>query len=466
MSEEIFDKKERRQSAVRSMPSSEDAERGLLSSCLQDAGVIDEYVNLPAEAFHLPGHRALWGCLQAMRAMNKPVDLVTVTEQLIEVGELESIGGPAWLTDVWNFIPTSANADYYVKIVMDRMIRRRIITTANRMSKLAYEEFELTAEEVVESVEGQFLELRNEGSKDALNHIAASVKRVMEKIEHTYRNRGKPSGMATGFTDLDRMTTGLHPGQLVVLAARPSMGKSCFMMQMARSFAEQGPVAVFSLEMSQDEITERLIALESKFSLSRIKDGFLQKTDFAQLPMVYGRLVKQPIFIDETPALTVLDFRSRARRAVVRHGARVIFVDYLQLMKSPGKGKLENRALEVAEISMTLKACAKELRVPVIAVAQLNREAEGRSSAPRLSDLRESGQIEQDADIVMMLHRPKKDRDDEGAAGVGESMEVHIVKQRNGPVGHFNLRFVGEHARFENETGKLFSNNEAERQRR
>jgi replicative DNA helicase len=444
------------------MPHSEDAEKGVLSSLLQEPGLIDEFADLPADAFYLPQHRNLFELLRSMHTLGKPVDLVSVTQQLADAGALEEVGGAFWLTDLWGFIPTSANVEYYAGILREKALRRRIIGATQKLQRLVLEDKETAADELLQSVEEQFLSLRNSGGGvDKLQPFAEGLKCAINQIEATYSKRGRTVGLASGLNDFDRMTGGLRGGQLVIVAGRPGMGKTCFIMQLARRFAEQGPLAIFSLEMSMTELCERYICNEASIDLQRVRDGFLNKPDLQKLPGVVSGLSRKPVWIDDTGALSILEFRSRARRAVLRHGAKAIFVDYLQLMKSPSKRAQESRALEVAEISMTLKACAKELNVPVIAACQLNRDADGRASAPRLADLRESGQIEQDADIVAMLHRPKKDSDDEGER---ESCECVMAKQRNGPVGSFKLRFLGAFARFENLTGKLFSNNDGERQ--
>jgi replicative DNA helicase len=446
------------------LPQAPDAEKALLSSLLQHDALLDEYADLPEDAFYVPQHRKLFSLLRSMRQMNKPVDLVSVTEMLSDMGELEAMGGGYFLVDVQSFVPTAANSDYYASILREKAMRRRIYAETQNLQRLALEENELNSGEILQSVEERFLSLRNSvgGNENALRPFSEGLAAAMASLEATYKARGKCAGLATGLVDFDRMTSGLRPGQLVIVAARPGMGKTCLVMQMARSFSDFGPVAVFSLEMNAEELAARFICSEATVDLQRARDGFLQRQDLMALPGTIGSLAKKPIWVDDTGALSCLEFRSRARRAVVRHGCKAIFVDYLQLMRSTSKRAQESRTLEVAEVSMTLKACAKELNVPVVAACQLNRDADGRNSAPRLADLRESGQIEQDADIVAMLHRPKKDGE---TAEERERCDCVLAKQRNGPVGTFSMRFLGQYARFENVTAKQYSNNENERQK-
>jgi replicative DNA helicase len=289
---------------------------------------------------------------------------------------------------------------------------------------------------------------------------------AIEGIESTYKNRGKCVGLPTMTTDFDRMTGGLRPGQMVVVAGRPGMGKSALSVQWATAMAEAGfPVAVFSLEMTGVDLASRMICTEMPLDLKRVRDGFMNKNDMQRMPVAASKIGHLPLHIDETPSLNIFDFRGRARRAVVKHGVKCIVVDYLQLMRSTSKRAQENRAYEVAEISMALKATAKELGVPVIAATQLGRNAEERS-APKLADLRESGQIEQDADIVVMLHRPKKGmKDSDGNSLDDGSVELIVAKQRNGPVGTVNLKFEAEYTRFANVTEALYSNNKEKRQK-
>lgn len=446
---------------VEGMPWSLEAERALLSCVLLEPDLLDEYANLRDGYFYFPAHQVIFRAMLDMRAAGKLVDMVTVTQVLGDDGSLAEVGGAAAIGELFALLPTGANAPAYAEIVREKAARRRIISTGMelvRRGRMA----DALPEELLHEADTQLMALRAATGEDSCwQHIGAGILQASDQIEATYKNRGKILGLATGINDFDRMTNGLRPGQLMVVAARPGMGKTCFVLQAARNFAKEGPVAIFSLEMNMVELASRLICSETPLNLGRLRDGFMGKNDLPMMTRAMGVLAGLGVFVDETPALSVLDLRSRARQAVVKKGARAIFVDYLQLIKGSSKRAMENRALEVAEISMALKAMAKELKVPVVAAAQLNRDAENRAGAPKLADLRESGQIEQDADIVVFLHRPKKDSKD---ASEREEMLLQVAKHRDGPVGPVPLRFVGEYARFENLTEDLYSNNPERRQ--
>lgn len=443
------------------IPWSMDAEKAMLGSMLCDASCVEDFAYMRDGYFYYPSHGVIFGKMLDMRAADLPIDLVTLTETLSTAGVLESVGGAAAMGHLFTFVPSAANVEHYADIVKEKAARRLLMSVANELAKRARDE-DVAPEQLLEDAFSKLMMLRNAtGADGCWQHISGSIMAASDQIEATYRNRGQVQGLATGLNDFDRMTNGLRPGQLVIVAARPGMGKTCFCLQAARNFAEQGPVAMFSLEMNAVELASRLICSETPLNLARVRDGFLGKSDLPRLNSAITSLAKLGIYVDETPALSILDFRSRARQAVVKQGARAIFVDYLQLLRSTSRRAQENRALEVAEISMSLKACAKELKVPVIAAAQLNRDAEHRAGPPKLADLRESGQIEQDADIVLFLHRPKKDSKDPSER---EEMQLIVAKHRDGPVNSINLRFVGEHARFQNVTEKLYSNNSEMRQ--
>jgi replicative DNA helicase len=448
----------------RSLPWAAEAEKAVLCSALLDPPVMDDLSVLRPDHFYWAPHRLLWRELQEMRNADHPIDMVTVTQRLHDKGLLEDAGGGYAVTDIATFIPSSGNVQAYFRTVMEKAARRKIIEVGNKMVRSAYDESDSTAEELLHVAETALVELRNEAdTKEALRPLKEAVIAAATEIENLYLGRGRiRKGLATGFVDFDRMTGGLEGGQMVVIAGRPGAGKSVFMQQVSREFSEQGPVVIFSLEMSSQQLANRYIASEARISLQRIRDGFMKKPDFNRLPDAVMRLARSPIFVDDTPELRLLDFRARARRAVAKYGARVIIVDYLQLLKSTTKQAQMSRHLEVAEISRAMKVTAKELDVPVICLAQLNRDAETASRAPRLSDLRESGQIEGDADIVGMLHRPNKDSEDENEK---KRVQLMLVKHRDGAPGTIELIFHGEEARFQNVTEKLYSNNKNERQK-
>ncbi len=452
------------------LPSNIDAERGLLGSMLLSADVIDSLPNMEASAFHLPVHQLIFETLQDMRAKLKPIDLITVSSELRK-RDLDGIENIDFiLTDLLVFVPSAANWDHYAEIVQEEHIKRKIISGCLSMDRLA-RGYKGTADELLNEVEQTVMGMRGSGkTDDALKPVKKFVDEAVNSLEAVFKNRGKPIGLTTGFVDLDRMTGGLKPTLLYVVAGRPSMGKTVLAVQVATHNALAGvPVALYSLEMSGAELAERMIGTQSSINLQRWRDGFLEKSDLPRIAISSNEIAKSSLWIDETPSLTIMDLRARARRAVTKRGAKLIVIDYMQLMRAPSKKADFSRAAEVADISMGLKAMAKELRVPVIVCAQLNRENDGKR--PALSNLRESGQIEQDADVAILIHRPFKDKEqsDEDRADFaqnGEPAEAILAKQRNGPIGTIDLRFFGQFTRFESTTKKAFSNNPNERQKK
>ncbi|MFZ4778074.1 MAG: replicative DNA helicase [Terrimicrobiaceae bacterium] len=452
------------------LPSNIDAERGLLGSMLLSADVIDSCPNMEAAAFHLPIHQVIFETLQDMRAKLKPVDLITVTAELRKrdldgLADIESV-----VTDLVVFVPTAANWDHYAEIVQEAHVKRKVIAGCLRAERLARGHMG-SSDDLLNEVEQTFMEMRGSGkTDDALKPVKKFVDEAVNSLEAVFKNRGKPIGLTTGFVDLDRMTGGLKPTLLYVIAGRPSMGKTVLAVQIATHNALSGvPVALYSLEMSGAELAERMIGTQSSINLQRWRDGFLEKGDLPRIAMSSNEIAKSGLWIDETPSLSIMDLRARARRAVTKRGVKLIVIDYMQLMRAPSKKADFSRAAEVADISMGLKAMAKELRVPVIVCAQLNRENDGKR--PALSNLRESGQIEQDADAAILIHRPFKDKEKteeeiEDFSSNGEPAEAILAKQRNGPIGTIDLRFFGQFTRFESTTKKAFSNNPNERQKK
>lgn len=446
------------------IPWNSDAEKGVLCSVMISPESMEELGDLTGDHFHHPTHMVIWECLKQRFLDRKPIDLISVNDALADRPVFKE--NPAYLAEIAIFIPTAANVIAYADILREKAMRRAILRAANETARLAVESVN-EPHVLLNEVEARWLQLRS-GTKaeTSLRHIQGFVMEAIDGIEATYKNRGKTIGLPTMTTDFDRMTGGLRPGQMVVVAGRPGMGKSALSVQWATSMAETGfPVAVFSLEMTGVDLASRMICTEMPLDLKRVRDGFMGKSDMQRIPVAASKIGNLPLYIDETPSLNIFDFRGRARRAVVKHGVKCIVVDYLQLMRSTSKRAQENRAYEVAEISMALKATAKELGVPVIAATQLGRNAEERS-APKLADLRESGQIEQDADIVVMLHRPKKGLKDKDGNNLDDgSVELIVAKQRNGPVGTVNLKFEAEYTRFANTTEALYTNNKEKRQK-
>lgn len=445
---------------------SQQAEAALISSVVNGGpAALDAAIELIAndDWFFAPVNKTAWQILKGMSARRQPVDLLTFTEAFTQSGELQKIeGGPGYITAEYTQPTAGASTVAHWAEQLRDYWRRREIHRIGMDLMLEARNFQRTTDDVLDASEKLLLDLRLETKQQGLVHCAVAVDAAAQRIELAHKKRGKPIGIATGFTDLDRMTGGLKAGQLVIIAARPSMGKSAFATNIAESACLENatPTALFSLEMTGEELMERVLCTQSGIKLQRVRDGFMSKDEMRKLGDKVGEISAAPLYIDETPALSIAAFRARARRAVAKHGVKLLIVDYLQLMKGATKRAQQDRRLEIDEISSGLKATAKELGVPVIALSQLNRDAEERAE-PKLSHLRESGSIEQDADIVALLHRPERvtHKDEDKGKAV-----LILAKQRNGPVGRIELYFDAEITRFKNTTGKLYSNKGEERQ--
>lgn len=470
---------------TREWPHSREAESGVIGSILlQGKEALEEVLGKIAPMmFHIPAHELVMDALITLHGQNTPVDLITLTTWLHDHGKLAEVGGPAAVTEMFSTVPTAANLEHYCAIVREKWIRRRLIGEGMHLIKRAYDTDGDKVEALLDEANGRLAAIGEHASPSdvPLRKLSDGLLSACDSIEATYKHRGSVTGVPTGFNDFDRMTGGLKGAQLIIIAARPAMGKTAFAMNVAVNASKPsrtgGPVAVFSLEMGFEELATRVLCTEAELNLQRVRDGFLSSQKMAALPEAAQRLYDMPIYIDDTAALSVQEFRRRARLAVKLLGVKLIVIDYLQLMKSNTKRASENRVQELGEVSRGLKQVAKELNVPVIALAQLSRKVEERpQSRPQISDLRESGDIEQDADIVGMLYRPEyyvtAGEKREAAAQKAEmsledwerSAELIIGKQRNGPVGTVPLRFEKEFARFSNRTTALYSNNEEERQ--
>jgi len=448
------------------------------------AAAIEEARTLLTEdSFYVPAHQLVFASILTMHQGGTPTDLITVTSALRDLGRLDEVGGASYVTSLFTCVPTAANMQFYVEIVRGKYVLRKIIAGCTESIRRAYEEQD-DIKALLDDTLATLTALAHDAySQSSLRHIADGVMESLNRLEVAFENKGEAvvTGLSTGFFDIDRSLAGLKGGQFLVIAARPSHGKTALAMNIAEHVAVQlhAPVAVFSLEMSYQELIDRMVCSHAGVSLQRLRDGFMKHSDFNALPGTVETLRSAPVYIDDTPQLSLYDFKARARRAVLKHGARLLVIDYLQLMRSPSRRAQENRALEITEISGALKATAKELNVPVIALAQLNREAEGRPlGAPQLSDLRESGSIEQDADIVMLLTRPVRHCKDDGAKqraaerlGLDDASDLEtlaildIAKHRNGPVGPMRLNFNDSLTRFTNTTAAMWSNDESKRQK-
>ncbi len=406
----------------------------------------------PCAIFYDLRHREIYRILLEMYEAKAGIDLITLQQRLKDRGQLEAVGGLEYLASLPDKVPSAANLEYYADIVWDKYFLRRIIRTCNEVVGQVYD-FEGEVDALVDRVETQILRISEdkEAGKAGPVTVKELVHQAIERIEEYHSNQGLLTGLATGFTDLDKMTTGLHGGEMIVIAARPSMGKTSLAMNIAEHVAldQRLPVAVFSLEMSAPALVLRMLCSRSKVNLRRIREGFFHERDFPKLTGAAGKLAGAPLFIDDSAGLSILQLRAKARRLWQQHGIKLFVIDYLQLLHSTSR-RADNRQQEIADISSGVKGLAKELDVPVVVLSQLNRELErDKSRKPRLSDLRESGAIEQDADLVGLLYRPGSDEDEDTAEQEGVAVKLCIAKQRNGPTGDIDLTFLKPYTRFE-----------------
>src|ERR671924_244054 len=438
----------------RTPPSSLDAEQGVLGSMLlSPRQAIAECVEkINEQYFHVPAHQTIYSVLVDLWNAGQAIDLITFTQVLRDRNLLDSVGGAAFVTNLFTFVPTAANVQYYLDFVRDKYILRQIISAATESVRRAYEEQD-EVDSLLDEVEQKIFDVGEDRFKGQVLSMKDHAMQAIETIEKLYERKGSITGISTGFVEFDRMTSGLHPSEMIVIAARPSMGKTALAMNIAEHVAisEKLPVGVFSLEMSSQQLVQRLLCSRARVNLQRVRDGFLGERDFPSLTAAASKLAEAKIFIDDSASLSILEMRAKARRLKSQQDIELVLIDYLQLLRSPSKRAKENRQLEISEISAGLKGLAKELKIPVIVVAQLNRQPEQRSGGkPRLSDLRESGSIEQDADLVALLVRPELyEEDEETRAEKSGEAEFIIAKQRNGPVGEIPLTFLKEFTRFE-----------------
>jgi replicative DNA helicase len=441
----------------RSLPFSEDGEKGVLCSLLLAPREVADLciLRLRSDAFYIPAHRTVYDLVLEFGDKSKPIDFVTLRQALKDRNQLEDIGGVEYINELYSFIPTAANANYYIEIVREKYILRRLILTCNSLSTQCYENQE-ELEPLLDSAEREIFAITGEHVKTEITPTKDLVMEAIEQIEKLYENRGSVTGLPSGFIELDRMTSGLHAAEMIVIAARPSMGKTALAMNIAEhvSLDVGKPVAVFSLEMSSQQLVQRLLCSRAKVDLQRVRNGFLSERDFPNLTTAAAKLAAAKLYIDDTPGLSIIEVRAKARRMKSQYDIQLMVIDYLQLLRSTSRRAQDNRQLEISEISGGIKALAKELAIPIIVIAQLNRQPDTRAKEggrPRLSDLRESGSIEQDADVVGLLVRPEYYELDEDARQdkAGEA-ELIIAKQRNGPTGDVPLTFIKEFTRFEN----------------
>lgn len=429
-------------------PQSVDAEESVLGSILLDSHALDRVIESMSDAdFYRESHRKIFRAMIALSEKNEPIDLVTLTDTLKARGELQDVGGAIYLAELSDKVPSAANVAHYARIIREKAVLRSLINVSNEIASRCYNGEE-DMEHFLDEAERLIFEVSEKRIRPAFFKMGDMIMDTIKTVEKLYERKELVTGVPTGFLDLDRMTAGFQPADLVVVAARPSMGKTAFVMNIAQYVALHAntAVGVFSLEMSKEQLVMRMLCSEARVDNAKVRAGYLGERDFPRLAMAAGRLAEAPIFIDDTPAQNVLELRAKARRLKREANLGLVIIDYLQLMR--GLTAQENRTQELSEISRGLKSLAKELNVPVVALSQLNRQVEQRADRrPMMSDIRESGAIEQDSDVILFIYRDevyKQDSQDEGIA------EIIIGKQRNGPTGTVRLVFRKEYTRFDN----------------
>lgn len=434
-------------------PQNLDVEASLLGSLLIDN---DSFIKigdmLQPDDFFDEKHRTIFTAMRALHDKRSPVDILTLSEQLKSKDQLNAVGGASYLTELTNYVPTAAHMEQYAEIVADKAIRRRLISASKDIASIGFDENK-SLQELIEEAETRLFEVSQRHVKQDITSLESILGDSFDRLDDLHRNKGRMRGIPTGLRDLDKMLAGLQRSDLIVVAARPSMGKTAMMLNMAldiATHAKQGAVLIFSLEMSKEQLVDRLLAAEAGVDAWKLRTGEgLNDSDFERLSAGMGALAEAPIFIDDTSGITVSDLRMKARRLHHQHPLSVIMVDYLQLMSGGSRfASMANRVQEISEISRSLKILARELNVPVVAASQLSRSVENRSpQIPQLADLRESGSIEQDADIVAFLYREEYYNPDTDRKNI---TDILVKKHRNGPVGNIELYFDRIKQRFRN----------------
>lgn len=423
------------------------AEQSVLGGMMLSKDAIADVVEaVRSTDFYRPAHELIFEAVTDLFGRGEPADAVTVSDELTKRGLLARIGGPAYLHELISSVPTAANAGYYAKIVRERAVLRRLVEAGTRIVQLGYAPDGGDVEELVNAAQAEVYAVTERRASEDYVALGEIIEGTIDEIEASSHRGDGMIGIPTGFADLDRLTNGLHPGQMIVIAARPAVGKSTVGLDIARSAAIHNNMAavIFSLEMSKNEITMRLLSAEARIPLQNMRKGTMREEDWTRLARTMGDVSQAPLFIDDSPNMSLMEIRSKCRRLKQRHELRLVIVDYLQLMSS-GK-RVESRQQEVSEFSRALKLLAKELEVPVIAISQLNRGPEQRTDKkPQMSDLRESGSIEQDADMVILLHR--EDMYEKESPRAGEA-DFIVAKHRNGPTDTITVAFQGHYSRF------------------
>ncbi len=429
-------------------PQSLDAEESVLGGILLDTDSLDRVIEvMSVEDFYREAHRKIFRAMLSLSEKNEPIDLITLTDTLRGRGELPEVGGATYLAELVDRVPSAANIANYARIVREKAVMRSLITVSNEIAGRCYDGQE-DVEQFLDEAERLIFDVSEKRIRPAFYKVGDMIMDTIKTVEQLYERKELVTGVATGFLDLDRMTAGLQASDLIIIAARPSMGKTSFVLNIAQYVAlhNNTTVGVYSLEMSREQLLLRMLCSEARVDSAKVRTGYLGERDFPRLAMAAGRLAEAPIYIDDTPAQNVLEMRAKSRRLKREADVGLIIIDYLQLMR--GLTSQENRTQELSEISRSLKALAKELNVPVIALSQLNRQVEQRADKrPVMSDIRESGAVEQDADIIMFIYRDEVYRPDSPDEGVAE---IIVSKQRNGPTGTVRLAFRREYTRFDN----------------
>ncbi|NVM20470.1 MAG: replicative DNA helicase [Desulfobacterales bacterium] len=431
-------------------PHNMEAEQSILSAVLIENKTLPEVLEILSEQdFYRKTHQKIFAAIVDLFEQNEPADLVTLANALKEKGQLDSVGGALYLAELMDTVPVAVNAAHYAKIVRKKATLRRLLEKTASIAGRCFED-RGDLDDILDFAERAIFDISEHKIKPCFYSLAGILAHTYKAVEHAYENKVLVTGIPTGYHDLDEKTSGFQPGDLVVIAGRPSMGKTALALNIARnaSLETASPTAIFSLEMSREQLSLRMLSAEARVDSSRMRGGFLSQTDLSRINRAAGTLYDIPIYIDDSPAISALEIRAKARRMKMEKGLGLIIIDYLQLMK--GRSSAERRDLEISEISRSMKALAKEINVPVMALSQLNRKVEERTNKrPVLSDLRESGAIEQDADVILFIYRDEvysksEDNPSEGIA------ELILAKQRNGPTGTVRLAFLEKYTRFEN----------------
>jgi replicative DNA helicase len=438
----------------RTLPHNLDAEKSVLGAILIHNDAFNHAAELiDSRDFFRDAHRRIFDKMVALSERGRAIDFITLKDELQRAGELDECGGPTYIAALADGVPRSANVAYYARIVKEKSTLRNLIHSANKILTEAYEA-EQEPEVLLDEAERAIFAIAEDRIREGFVPLRDLVQSSFATIEKLQQNKGAITGVPSGFPDLDEMTTGFHPGDLVVVAARPSMGKTSLVLNIAQHVGTHTAMTVgfFSLEMSKEQLFMRMLTSEARIDAHRFRTGFLNEKDYGRLSHALGTLAEARVFIDDTASIGVLEMRAKARRLQKEHGLDLLIIDYLQLMQ--GRGRFESRQQEVSAISRSLKGLAKELSCPVIALSQLSRAPEGRTDhRPQLSDLRESGAIEQDADLVLFIYRPEVYDKEETRPEDQGIAEIIVGKQRNGPIGGVKLSFLNQYTRFESYAG-------------